>query len=151
MRALVCHHLDADRSGLRYESHWPEPRAPAAGEVTVAISHAALNFPDLLMLSGGYQAKPPLPFIPGSEAVGTVVAAGSDATWRPGDHVIVGGLGGLAERITVPGRAVRAVPAGLSDAEAAAFTVGGLTAWVDRKSTRLNSSHSTLSRMPSSA
>ena len=115
---------------MRYESDWPEPRAPAVGEVTVAISHAALNFPDLLMLSGGYQAKPPLPFIPGTEAIGIVVAVGADGSHCLGERVIVGSLGCLAERITVPGRAVRAVPAGLTDAEAAAFTVGGLTAWV---------------------
>ena len=70
MRALVCHHLAIDRSGLRLEMDWPEPLLPGAGDVTVGISRAALNFPDLLMLSGGYQFRPELPFIPGTEACG---------------------------------------------------------------------------------
>lgn len=130
MRALVCHRLAADRSGLRLEPAWPDPLPPQEGELCVEIGHAALNFPDLLMLSGGYQAKPALPFIPGSEASGIVVAAGADVAERLGERVIVGGLGCLAERITVPSRAARRVPGGLGDAEAAAFTVGALTAWV---------------------
>ncbi len=130
MRALVCHALNADRSGLRFEADWPEPAAPGDDEVTVALSHSALNFPDLLMLSGGYQAKPPLPFIPGTEGVGTIIAAGPGATRVAGERVMVGRLGCLAERLTVPASAVRAVPPGLSEPEAAGFTVGALTAWV---------------------
>lgn len=130
MLALVCHHLAEDRSGLRLETDWPEPKAPGPGEVLVALSHASLNFPDLLMLSGGYQFKPDLPFVPGSEASGTVVAAGAGAESLVGQQVIVGARGCFAERVTVPATAVRPVPAGLSLAEASAFTVGALTAWV---------------------
>ncbi len=130
MRALVCHHLSADRSGLRFEPDWPPPLPPGPGQVTVAVGHAALNFPDVLMLSGGYQAKPAMPFIPGTEAVGRIVAAGPDGIDRIGERVIVGGLGCLAECITVPASAARPVPVGLDDAEAAGFTVGALTAWV---------------------
>ena len=131
MRALVCHHLSDDRSGLRFEPDWPEPAPPRRGEVTVAISAAALNFPDLLMLSGGYQFRPEMPFIPGSEASGTIIEAGEDVALSPGTRVIVGGRGGVfAERVTLSATSVRAVPEGLDDAEAAAFTVGALTAWV---------------------
>ena len=131
MRAIVCHTLSADRSGLRFEADWPEPVAPGAGEVTVAIRRAALNYPDLLMLSGGYQYLPALPFVPGTEACGEVIAAGAGAEAMIGQRVIVGGRGGcFAERLTLPMAGVRAVPDGLDDAEAAAFTVGALTAWV---------------------
>lgn len=130
MRALVCHHLAEDRSGLRFEADWPEAVPPAAGEVTVAISHASLNFPDLLMLSGGYQFKPDLPFVPGSEAAGTVIAAGQGAEALLGQKVIVGARGCFAERVTIPATAVRPIPAGLTPAEASAFTIGALTAWV---------------------
>ncbi len=116
---------------MRLEPDWPEPVVPGPGEVTVAISHAALNYPDLLMLSGGYQFKPELPFIPGTEASGMVIAAGSGAEQWLGEHVIIGGRGGcFAERLTLPAAGIRAVPDGLDDAEAAAFTVGALTAWV---------------------
>ncbi len=131
MRAMVCHALAADRSGLLFEPDWPEPPAPGPGEVTVAISHAALNYPDLLMLSGGYQFRPDLPFIPGTEACGTVIAAGTGAEALVGMRVIVGGRGGcFAERLTLPAIGVRPVPDGLDDAQAAGFTVGALTAWV---------------------
>jgi len=131
MRALVCHHLSKDRSGLRLELDWCEPAAPRAGEVTVAISHASLNYPDLLMLAGGYQFRPELPFIPGTEACGRVIATGEGAHDWAGRRVLVGGRGGcFAERVTVSIDSVRAVPDGLDDAEAAAFTVGALTAWV---------------------
>ncbi len=131
MRALVCHHLSEDRSGLRYEADWAEPPEPGPGEVTVAITRAALNFPDLLMLSGGYQFRPEVPFIPGTEGCGTVIAAGLGAEGLLGQRVFVGGRGGcFAERTTVAAATVRPVPAGLDDGEAAAFTVGALTAWV---------------------
>jgi NADPH2:quinone reductase len=130
MRALVCHHLSEDRSGLRLEQDWPDPPAPGPGEVQVALSHASLNFPDLLMLSGGYQFKPELPFLPGSEATGTVTAAGAGAEALVGQQVIVGARGCFAERVTVPASSVRPLPAGLSPAEASAFTIGALTAWV---------------------
>jgi NADPH2:quinone reductase len=131
MRAAVCHALEPDRSGLRIHDDWPEPPAPAAGEVTLAIKAAALNFPDLLMLSGGYQFRPDLPFIPGTEACGEVIAAGPGAEAMLGQSVIIGARSGLfAERVTLPVSAVRPVPAGLNAAEAASFTVGALTAWV---------------------
>ena len=131
MRALVCHEITDNRSGLRLHSDWPEPPVPGPGEVTVSVRCSALNYPDLLMLSGGYQFKPELPFIPGSEACGTIITAGPGVDLPPGTRVIIGARSGtLAERLTLPISAVRLVPAGLSDEEASAFTVGALTAWV---------------------
>lgn len=132
MRAMVCHHLSRDRSGLVFEPHWPEPPPPGAGEVTVAMSCAALNYPDVLMLSGGYQFAPPLPFIPGVEGSGTIIAAGDAVDPAAiGRAVIVGArFGCLAERLTLPVAATRAIPHGMDMAGAAAFTVGALTAYV---------------------
>jgi len=131
MRAAVCSRLSDDLSGLALVDDWPEPPAPGPGEVQVAVSHVSLNFPDWLMLQGGYQYKPDLPFIPGTEATGQVVAAGAGAEALLGQHVMLGGRSGMmAERVTLKAGSVRAVPAGLSLAEAAAFTVGALTAWV---------------------
>ncbi|MBV8970905.1 MAG: zinc-binding dehydrogenase [Sphingomonadaceae bacterium] len=131
MRAMVCHRLTPDRSGLAFEADWPEPPPPGLGEVTVAVAHAALNYPDVLMLAGGYQYAPPLPFIPGVEGAGTIVATGPGVSpERIGQVVVVGARAGLlAERITVPASAVRPLP-GLPLAEAAAFTVAALTAYV---------------------
>jgi NADPH2:quinone reductase len=83
------------------------------------------------MLAGGYQFRPELPFIPGTEASGLVTATGPGAEAWAGRSVVIGARsGGFAERMTLPATQVRAVPVGLSPAEAAAFTVGALTAWV---------------------
>lgn len=132
MRAWVCHELAGDRSGLRFEPGWPGAPPPGAGEVRVALHAAALNFPDLLMLSGGYQFKPDVPFIPGVEAAGGVLAVGEGVDPAlQGRRVVVGALTGcLAEAITLPATAVHPAPPGYSDAEAAAYAVGALTAWV---------------------
>ena len=131
MHAAVCSALSPDLSGLALRPDWPEPPPPGPGEVLVAASHASLNFPDYLMLQGGYQFKPDLPFIPGTEGSGTVIAAGEGAEQWLGQAVMLGARSGLmAQRITLPARGLRPVPAGLTMAEAAAFTVGALTAWV---------------------
>ena len=90
MRAAVCSTLSPDLSGLALHGNWPEPHAPGPGEVLVAISHASLNFPDYLMLQGGYQFKPELPFIPGTEGSGTVIAAGPGAEALLGKAVMLG-------------------------------------------------------------
>jgi len=132
MRALVCHELSEDRSGTRLEADWPEPPAPGPGEVTVAMTAAALNYPDLLMLSGGYQFRPALPFVAGVEGAGHIIRVGEDVSGELiGERVVVGARSGcLAERLTLPLAAVRSLPPGMHDAQAAAFTVGALTAWV---------------------
>lgn len=131
MRAVVCSALSPDLAGLAFHGDWPEPPAPGPGEVTVAVSHASLNYPDYLMLQGGYQFRPELPFIPGTEGTGTVIAAGEGAEALAGQAVMLGARSGLmAERVTLSARGLRPVPAGLTMAEAAAYTVGALTAWV---------------------
>lgn len=132
MRAMVCHHLSRDRSGLVFDARWSEPPPPGPGEVTVALAFAALNYPDVLMLSGGYQFAPPLPFVPGVEGSGTIVATGEGVDRaRVGEAVVVGArFGCLAERLTLPVAATRVLPPGLDLVAAAAFTVGALTAYV---------------------
>ena len=132
MRAMVCYGLSRDRSGLCFEPGWPDASRPGPGEVTVAMACAALNYPDLLMLAGGYQFAPPLPFIPGVEGSGVIIAVGDGVDLgRIGSAVVVGArFGCLAERLTIPAAATRPIPPGLDQAAAAAFTVGTLTAYV---------------------
>lgn len=110
----------------------PEPPPPGPGEATVGMLAVGLNYPDLLMLSGGYQYRPELPFTPGMEGVGRIVAVGEGVSGDLlGHRMLVGGRTGLmAERVTLPLRNLREVPEALSDAEAAGFTTGALTAWV---------------------
>jgi len=108
----------------------PDPR-PGPGQVLVRVLGAAANFPDVLMCRGGYQVRPPLPYIPGIELCGEVVTAGPEVTGvAPGDRLIGGPIGGAFAELTLM-NAATALPApdGLDDAEAAAFFVTYQTGW----------------------
>jgi len=130
VRALVCRSLTPDLSGLALEE-LPLPDL-APGHVEVVVRACALNFPDVLMTQGRYQFRPPLPFVPGIEAVGEVVAVGAGVLGRaPGERVLIAlPCGGLAERVVVPAAALRPAPARLDDVKAAAYPVASLTAYV---------------------
>ena len=114
------------------------PAAPlSAGQVRVAIKAAGISYVDVLTAEGRYQVKPPLPFVPGSEAAGIVTEVGEGADGlRIGQRVSVSGWGGLfAEEAVLPQRMVRALPDGMDLIEAAVFPVSYATAWhalVDR-------------------
>jgi NADPH:quinone reductase len=79
-------------------------RAPLANEVEIAVHAAAVSFMDLLMAQGRYQMRPPLPYVPGTDAAGVVTAVGADVTrFGIGDRVACGGWhGAWAERMVVP-------------------------------------------------
>ena len=129
MRAVICDRL-GDPSVLRIEEV-PIPE-PGPGDVLIRVGAASVNFPDVLMLSAGYQHKPELPFIPGMEGAGTIERIGAEVrNWKPGDKVIFGVRpGAMAEYVRVPssGNLLR-MPEGWSWAEAAAFRVGAATAY----------------------
>ncbi len=122
MRALVLPALDGP-GALRIEER-PAPE-PGEGEVLVRIRAAALNFPDVLMTTGGYQFRPPLPFVPGMEAAGDVIATGAGADgFVAGDKVIVKlRYGALQEQVCVPAGALSPLPTPYDYAEGAAFGV----------------------------
>lgn len=85
---------------------------PAKGQVLVRIHAAGLNFADLLMAKGSYQEKPPLPFIPGLECAGEVVALGPETTGPAiGTRVACfAGTGGLAEYGAFPVETLTPLP-----------------------------------------
>ena len=105
---------------------------PGPDEVLVRMRSVCANFPDLLMLEGKYQFKPDLPFAPGMEGCGEVVATGDNVRgFTPGQRVAVGARCGLfAEQVNLPAAAVRPAATQLSDSEVAGFQVAFLTAWV---------------------
>lgn len=129
MRAILCETL-GDPSVLKIvDLPVPEPKA---AEVLIRVRAAALNFPDVLMVAGGYQHKPALPFIPGMEAAGEIAALGDGVTgWAVGERVIFGKRPGcFAEYVAAPAEALSMkVPEGWSFAEGAAFRVGATTAY----------------------
>jgi NADPH2:quinone reductase len=130
IRALVCPALADDFSTLRIEARTLPP--PGASEVRVRMRAASLNFPDLLMTQGKYQLKPDLPFVPGMEGAGEVIAIGKDVDGvKVGDAVVVASRFGMfAEEVNVPAAATRPKAVAMSWAQAAAYPAAWLTAYV---------------------
>ncbi len=120
MHAWTCLTTDGPDALVWTESPTPEPKA---GEVRVAIRAASLNFPDLLIVQGKYQMKPPLPFVPGSEYAGVIEAVGADVKHlKVGQAVAAfGGLGGFATHACVNAGLVMPLPSGFAFEDAAAF------------------------------
>lgn len=84
MLALRVH--DFDQPLRLDELPLPEPRP---GEARVRVQACGISFFDLLIARGGYQWRPPRPFIVGSEFAGVVEALGESAGpgWAVGDRV----------------------------------------------------------------
>lgn len=130
MRALVIESLGGDYAGCAVRE--VATPSPGPGEVLVRVLAASVNFPDLLMTRGEYQFKPPLPFTPGLDLAGEVVGLGDGVTgWAIGDAVVGGArLGGFAEYAVLDARGLKAKPARLTFAQAAAYGAAYLTAYV---------------------
>ena len=97
MKAFVCNEFGP------VESHKIENVAdPVAGpgQVVVDIKATGISFPDVLIVQGLYQFKPPFPFSPGGELAGVVSSVGEGATmYKVGDRVMGSvGSGGLCEK-----------------------------------------------------
>lgn len=125
MRGWLVHELGAPDDALTWHDDLPDP-VPGPGQVSVRVRAAACNFPDILACQGTYQEKAALPFTPGIEVAGEVVAAGEGARFAPGDRVIglpVLGAGGYAEMTVLPDDATFAWPEGMTPAQAAAMIV----------------------------
>src|SRR3970040_687836 len=106
MRALICDEyggIDALRV-----AEMPDP-APIPGTAMVSVRAAAVNFADVLVVAGQYQAKPELPFVPGGELAGVVESADGLEGFGPGDRVCgFTGFGAMAERaVAYPGSIIR--------------------------------------------
>lgn len=94
-------------------------------DVLVRVRWAGLNFADTLMIGGTYQERQPLPFVPGAEFCGDVVACGQEVEdWLPGERVM-GQLvaGGYGEFAVADPRSLARAPADMPDATAAGFYI----------------------------
>jgi len=129
MKALVCRELADDIGTLKVEDIQLPPLK--SGQARVRLRAAAVNFPDILTVQGKYQHKPELPYVPGTEGAGDVIAVGDGVTnVKVGDRVTVGGLGCFAEETQVAATQLRPIPNGADYATAAGFTAAYLTAYV---------------------
>lgn len=129
--------------------------APGPNELLVKVAAVSLNYRDALVIEGALLPVPPtMPFVPVSDMVGQVVAAGSATTrFKPGDQVLANfwtqwldgqppaamiqhglSLGGplpgmLAQYVLIHEDVAVAAPGSLSDEEACTLPVAALTAW----------------------
>jgi NADPH2:quinone reductase len=112
---------------------------PAAGEARIRHTAIALNFSDINVRRGGFYQKEalPMPVILGNEAAGVVEALGEGVTEvAAGDRVGYCGVGAgfyartgaYAEARNVPAARLVKLPAAISDRQAAALMLKGLTA-----------------------
>ncbi|OIQ24616.1 MAG: NADPH:quinone oxidoreductase [Alphaproteobacteria bacterium MedPE-SWcel] len=114
--------------------------APGPGELLLEIQACALNFADLLMVEGRYQDTPPLPFTPGLECAGRIVALGDGISdFQIGERVAVfGGQGGLAEYgLVEAARAIRIPDAVSYDVAAASMIAYGTSLLALQQQARL--------------
>jgi len=131
VRAAVVRELGEPRAVVTI-ADVPTPE-PSAGQVLVEVLAGAINFPDVLMIRGGYQERPPLPFTPGVEVCGRVVGVGEGVAGVPLGARVLGTTamptGGLAEYCLMPASDVHPAPASLDDAQAAALHIAYQTGW----------------------
>jgi NADPH2:quinone reductase len=111
---------------LRLDAH--DPGAPGPGQVRVAVRAAGVNFIDVYFRAGLYPR--PLPFVAGLEGAGAVEAVGPGVTGlAPGDRVAWSAVpGSYADCAVAPVDALVRVPPGVSDEDAAAAMLQGMTA-----------------------
>jgi NADPH2:quinone reductase len=110
-----------------------EAPSPGPRQLVVRVLAAPANFPDVLMCRGHYQVRPELPFTPGVELCGEVVALGADVGGLVvGDRVIGASVlphGGFAELAVMDAATTFPAPAALDDAQAASLYIGYQTGW----------------------
>lgn len=111
---------------LRFEEH--DPGEPGPGCVRVRVAAAGVNFIDVYMRTGLYPR--PTPYVAGLEAAGTIEAVASDVDeFSVGDRVAWSGIpGSYAEVVNAPAASVVRVPDGVTERDAAAAMLQGMTA-----------------------
>jgi NADPH2:quinone reductase len=105
--------------------------AAGPGQVVVDVKAAAVNFPDLLVVTGRYQTIPPLPFAPGKDAAGIVRTVGSGVKRvKPGDHVLLHvEYGAFATQALAREDQCLPLPPGMGFVDAVALGLAAQTAW----------------------
>jgi len=131
MRALQAHDYGEPTDVMSVDD--VEVPSPGQQEVLVRVRATTLNFPDLLMVRGGYQVKAQMPFTPGVELCGEIVSLGADVGgWQVGDRVLGGSVlphGGFAELAVMSAGDIHPAPRSLDDCEAAALQFAYQTGW----------------------
>ncbi len=127
MRAIVCESW-RDFDALELKDIPPPPLRPRG--VRIRVEATGVSFATQLVVAGKYQRRPPLPFVPGTEVVGIVIEAASDAQAPPPGTRVFAVLdwGGFAEEAVADDIHVVAIPDGLPGPPAVAFPISYPTA-----------------------
>ena len=127
MRAIVAKQLGPPEDLVIEDI---EPLTPGPGQVVVDNKAAAINFPDLLVMEGKYQVRPPLPFSPGKEGAGIVKSVGEGVDrLKVGDRVMVQvEYGTYSQEVLAEESQCYPVPDDVSFEEAAAIGIAYQTA-----------------------
>ena len=128
-RAYRCHELGDYRNLSIDEMPY---RQPGNDEVLIKNRAFAVGFPEYLMIRGEYQLKPPLPFVPGMECSGEVIAVGDGvAEISVGDKVLGSTrTGAFAEQVAIGQENCLPLPASFDYAAGASFLAAYKTAYV---------------------
>ena len=128
MRAVLCEAWGGPETLAVKEISAPVPKA---GEALVRIRAAGVNFPDVLIIQKKYQVQPELPFSPGAEVSGEVLALGAGVTsLAVGERVAaLCTTGGFAEEIVLEAARCMKIPESLSFEVAAGFMLAYGTSW----------------------
>ncbi len=112
MNAVLCRQHGLPETLVLEEI--PAP-SPAEKEVLIEVKACGVNFPDALIIQDKYQFKPTLPFSPGGEVSGVVMAVGEKVKHlKKGDRVLaLCGWGGFAEQVSVAANRVFPIPASI--------------------------------------
>jgi NADPH2:quinone reductase len=113
---------------MAYEEN--DPGRPGPGQVLVRHTAIGLNFLDVYYRSGLYPAPAGFPLIPGNEAAGVVLETGEGVEeLKKGDRVAYAGpLGAYCDERVIAASVLVKVPEGVSDEQAAAMMLKGMTA-----------------------
>src|SRR6478736_5653699 len=108
----------------------PEPKAPGADEVLVAIEYSPINPNDLLVARGAYPLRPELPSVIGNEGVARVLAVGPGVTnVAVGDRVVPPRSSWVwRERMVIPAGGLFALPRGADPKQLAMLAINPPTA-----------------------
>lgn len=128
MRAILCNAFEGIKALSLDQA--AEPR-PAADEVLVDVHATSVSYMDYLMTCGRYQMRPALPYVPGADAAGIVVACGDNVRrFRRGDRVSCESwFGGFAERMVAKESNTALLPANVDFVVGSTIIQSYLTAW----------------------
>ncbi len=128
--------LEQDDAGFRASLKELDDAALEAqsGDVVVGVEYSTLNYKDALAITNRSPVVRKWPMVAGIDC-GGVVLTSANASWKPGDRVVLNGWGAgevhwgaLAERTKVPGEWLVRLPDSISTRQAAAIGTAGYTA-----------------------